>query len=1071
MPERAHPFTGVGFFVAQLSRACGIGKIRVMDTASPWFSTLVDHASRGSRAARPGSLAGLHEARKQTIGQFFTSPELAALLWRMIDPMVKADSRRLAVLDNSAGVGRLFWPAPVDHCTFHAIDLDGEACAALEKAASDAGLSMEVLNAPLQDTNPGRADVALINPPFGLTLTGRTLRPYAGITTWGPDGPMTAAPSIPYAIAHALEAAPLVLAIVPASFEPMDWAHIAPFHGATVDLPGGLFRAEGTEVRVKLVVFAWAAHGSPLELEVKDVATDTPELPEEWLCRNGKAREPYIVGLEHESPTIAGEVTGDRTVRIGHDGRKLRLSFRCAFARAKAMNAVLRSRCGPALEGIRRPAGVEHDGQGWFDLENWFVTGRAAQLLGTLEGMLRELDLDPVVASGFRRHLQRKTRATAIASTPFRRWAMADRLGDLDSQPEGTEIPAKAKKLHLANPAQWGSPAIRPSDDLIVVPVIRDGTRAYEVRRAGATLRTCTGEDIANDYTLTLEAGRGWSLVHEGRAAKFSELAMHRLHRAEEVGAAEFLSSWSFQLQDLVELTIGTRGIAAWKMGLGKTRLALGLALTGGEANLIAVPAHLIEEILEEIGKVGMPRDLWQVIESAADCENLRRINIVSITRLRSPVTPGAGRRTIARLLRRRIHTLIADEADVVRNRDTLQTQALWAISPKRRYGLTGTPASNYIRCALPLMVWAGGDGTAAQPYGDNHPYITPTNIRTMAVSERGTDKFAERFVTLEWAVREFTEDLREGAKREIPRLRNVSMFREAIAPHILRRVHHEPEVAAHIHIPVPSVHHHLLDWDDAHLSSYIDAASNYAEWYRGVAEKAGKKGHKVNLIALLARIGAVFAAANVPEQLKEGPGAGFRGYTSKDRKALELAKGFTAAGKKTVVFAHSPHTLRKLARMFAEAGIETVTYDGTVPIGRRSKMIRGWKKGPVPVLLASYGAAQLGLNWAMGSKVIAYNREWSPRAEGQAFARVLRPQQTDDVEIHHLELKGSIDAYMRQLVEQKDSAAAAGIDYEDQMGEEDFLHLDTVIGRFVEGLAKDRGYASGQKLKDAICA
>jgi len=1043
-----------------------------MDTASPWFSPLVEHASRGSRAARPGSLAGLHEARKQHAGQFFTSPELAALLWRMIDPMVKVDRRLLTVLDNSAGVGRLFWPAPVDRCTFHAIDLDGEACAALEKAASDAGLSMEVLNAPLQDTNPGRADVALINPPFGLTLTGRTLRPYAGITTWGPDGPLSAAPSIPYAIAHALEAAPLVIAIVPASFEPMDWAHIAPFHGATVDLPGDLFRAEGTEVRVKLTVFAWAAHGSPLHLEVADVATDTPELPTDWLSRNGKVREPYIVGLEHEIPTIPGKVTGDRTVRIGHDGRKLRLSFRCAFARAKAMNAVLRSRCGPPLEGIRRPAGVQYDGQGWCDLENWFVTGRTLDLLSTLEGMLRELDLEPEVYSGFRRYLERKTRATEIASTPFRRWAMADRLGDLDSQPEGMEIPAKAKKLHLANPAQWGSSAIRPSDDLIVVPVMRDGTRAYEVRRAGATLRTCTGEDVANDYTLTLEAGRGWSLVHEGRAAKFPELAAHRLQRAEEVGAADFLSAWSFQLQDLVELTIGRRGICGWKMGLGKSRLALGLALTGGNANLIAVPAHLVEEILEEIGKVGMPRDLWQVIESAKDCENLRRINIVSITRLRGPVTPGSGRRTIARLLRRRIHTLVADEADVVRNRDTLQTQALWAISPKRRYGLTGTPASNYIRCALPLMVWAGGDGTAAQPYGDNHPYITPTNIRTMAVSERGTDKFAERFVTLEWSVREFDEDLRNGAKREVPKLRNVSQFREAIAPHILRRVHHGPEVAKHIHIPVPTRHHHALMWDEAHLSSYIETERHFAGWYRQMAEKEGRKGHKVNLIAILARIGAVFSAANIPERLKEGPGAGFRGYTTKDRKALGLAHGFTDQGKKTVLFASSPDILRKLERLFAAAGIETATYDGTIPIAKRTKLIRGWKKGNVPVLLATYGAAQLGLNWAMGSRVIAYNREWSPRIEEQAFARVLRPQQQDQVEIHYLELRGSIDVYQRQLVEAKQDAAAAGIDYEDQLlFDEEFLHLDTVIGRFVEGLAKDLGFESRKKLEDAIWA
>lgn len=1043
-----------------------------MDTSPLWFAPLIDHASRGSKAARPGSLAGLHEARKQHVGQFFTSPELAALMWRMIAPMLGGNRGPLSVLDNSAGVGRMFWPAPVDRCRLYAIELDGDACEALTEAAANEGVDLEVLNAPMQDTDPGRADVALINPPFGLTLTGLALRPYAGITGWGADGPMTAAPSIPYAIAHALEAASLVLAIVPSTFEPMDWGHIAPFHAATVELPGGLFRAEGTDVRVKLIVFSYAAPAAPLALSVTDIEAETPELPAKWLSRGGSSREPRILGLDHETPTIKGAVTGALRVRIGHDGRKLKLGFDCAFARAVVLNAILRDRCAPDQEGHRRAAGVEHTGQGWFDLENWIVTERAPEMLRTLEEMIAELGFEPAVDLSLRRHIERRARRHEIEATPFRRWAKADLLGDLASQPVGVEIQAKARRAHLANPKAWGSPAIRPTDVLAVVPVQAGQGRAYEVRRAGALLRTCASEEIAKEYEVELAAGRGWAVVHEGRTSAFPELAAARRRRAEEAGAAPFLAGWAYQLQDLIELTVGNRGVCAWKMGLGKTRLALGLALTGGESNLIAAPAHLIEEIQEEIQKLGLPRDLWQVITSASDCENLRKINLVSYSRLRAPIATGAGRRTIARLLRRRIHTLVADEADMVRNRNTLQTQALWAISPKRRYGMTGTPASNYIRCALPLLVWAGGDGTAAQPYGDHQPYISDVNIRSMAHSRRGTDVFAERHVTLEWAVREFTEDLRDGAKREVPKLRNVEAFRKAIAPHILRRVHEEPEVAAHVRIPKPTRVHRAIDWDMPHLASYVETAEDFARWYRGVAASAGKEGHKVNLIALLARIGAVFSAANVPDRRTKGPGSDFKGTTSKDRAAIKLAKRFTAEGRKSVIFASSPDTLKKLSRLLTAEGVESVTYDGTVPIARRSRDIKAWKNGGVPVMLASYGAAQLGLNWAMGSRVIAYNRDWSPRTEEQAFARVLRPQQQLDVEIHYLELKGSIDAYMRQLVEAKADAAGAGIDYEDQLlFDEEFVHLDTVIGRFCERLAEDLGLAGTQELKNRLAA
>jgi hypothetical protein len=38
----------------------------------------------------------------------------------------------------------------------------------------------------------------------------------------------------------------------------------------------------------------------------------------------------------------------------------------------------------------------------------------------------------------------------------------------------------------------------------------------------------------------------------------------------------------------------------------------------------------------------------------------------------------------------------------------------------------------------------------------------------------RGIDSFRDDYVVLEWATNEFTDNLRGGAKREIPKINNV---------------------------------------------------------------------------------------------------------------------------------------------------------------------------------------------------------------------------------------------------------------------------------------------------------
>lgn len=77
-----------------------------------------------------------------------------------------------------------------------------------------------------------------------------------------------------------------------------------------------------------------------------------------------------------------------------------------------------------------------------------------------------------------------------------------------------------------------------------------------------------------------------------------------------------------------------------------------------------------------------------------------------------------SGTRAYAHKLRRTIGLLVADEGERLSNPTSDQSRALWQLSARRRFVLTGSPIANYPRDVFGLIAFTGGDGTAAQPYG-----------------------------------------------------------------------------------------------------------------------------------------------------------------------------------------------------------------------------------------------------------------------------------------------------------------------------------------------------------------
>lgn len=996
-------------------------------------------------------------------------------MWRIVAPAMDAaiaehPFSQVALLDNSIGSGRMFQFADPAKHTLAGCDVHGPSVEAVAKVAQESGFKVDLLAAGMEEVHPVGFGVALINPPFSIPLEGPNMQPFP-CCSFGKFGPATACVSHTYAVAQALRAADVVVAVLPSTFAdtlPSD-DFFAPRLRYMAKLPRNAFSDEGAEVSTTVVVWDGIVRTGEIQIErIADLSSaEAPNL--DLTCRtdyNSRPRELARAGITYSEPSIKTPVTGNATVRIVRHNRRVLLKFACGLVEAKVLNAVLGDRV-PARREHRYPVGVKFTGQGLLDLEVHLIQSDPITSFATLIRKIGRAGGEAVVDPGIWGYLRRQARRVARHNVPF---AHAIRAEGVQLAKQGA-VAIVSRDTFLLNPKKWGGPVVKKGDKL---HARRAGPGKWVVLAGGAEW-PMTDEEVNRRFHLeeVSEAnGSAWVQKFPGRCQTFPHLAHQAKVRAKALGIDKWLT-WDYQVDDLAEIAISPFGsIVAWEMGLGKTRLAIALFLMGGSKhNLYVTEAHLVPEVVLELQTIGLPESLWRVIDSPEALNDLRLINVISYNRLRQPLSgEGSSKATYAKALRRRIGTMICDEGHCLRNLETEQTRAAWCVAARRRYVFTGTLVANYPRDTLAIMAWAAGSATAAQPYGIRSGMFLEERLATsMSYCARGVDSFREAYVTTEWVTNEFSEDMQSGAKREVPKIANLPRYRQMLAPLVKRRVVAEPDVAKFVRIP-PAVEKVVpVPWSNKHLGFYLDVAENFAHWYREAKKDAGERRTNLNLIALLARIGAVETACNVPQAGVDGFGA-FGERTSKQDFAIQHVAKLVKEGHKIIVYVKRPRLLQIMAEQLSALGIESVMVHGGIDIDVRTKELRErYRFGPVSVLLATLGCVQTGLNLPETTRIVYLSRDWSAKTERQANARALRPQQKKTVGIDYIHLPGSIDDYQAQMVDFKGDAADSGLDWATpRRADDEFQHLDTILGRFVEDIAKLRGMTA-QELRESL--
>lgn len=1035
-----------------------------------WYSPLKNISSLGSTSTKPGSLAGIHAARETHLSQFFTPDDLVKLIWNIASPLINSaynDKKRLiSILDNSVGSGRMFQYANPEQCFIAGIDVHQDSINALMSTAQEAGFHSEFVCASMQDAEPKNFDFAFINPPFSIHLESPNLQPFA-CTTWGKFGKNTSAISHAYALYQAMNAAEIVFAVLPKSYatEVINDKEVKSRLHATIHLPKDTFEIENAKVETTLLIIGNEyKKPNPITLRLKSLQDDIPSIGIElYKWSHGRPRLDVVDGYIDNEPSITIPVTGEKTVRLEQNGRYIVPIYSCGLTQTKVMNAILGSSIkSQPIENHRYAKSVKYMGQGILDIEVHLLQQDPHASFQSLLDIIKKAGGIPDVSSTLSNYFAKRVRQHIIRSTPYRHTVFTQ---DIDQ----SSFDGLSKQTFALDPKKWGSPIIKAGQK---VEFRKESTGVYTLLAAD-NIYKFTQDELVKKFELDLQSNAGWKTVHAGRVEAFPNLAKPIYKKAEKLGINKWLS-WDYQLYDLVEISIAPGDtILAYDMGLGKARMAISLImLSGCKHGLISVESQLVDEMLKELTALDVDKSIYQVIKGPKDLINLKQINIISYERLRMPINRAHLRRTYASELRHRIGVMVSDEGHLLRKRDTEQSKSVWMVSAKRKYILTGTPAANYPRDVHQLLVYEGGDGTAAQPYGDEKNYLEARLIDSMYASKRGTDAFRDDFIVTEWCTNEFKEDNTNGAKREVPKIANLSKYRAALSCHVKRRVSQEPEVAAHIKIPVPTKKVTTVSWDNKHLNHYLEVGEEFITWYNNAHKDAGRRGVRMNLVAVLARIQALEFACNLPQR-GHNHFKYFGRLTSKQKYAISRVQQLIKQGKKIILYAENPELLQLLHAELAKHNIDALLFHGGININKRTKLLdQQFRFGnKCQVMLASLGVTQNGLNIPQANYVLFYDRAWDCTTENQAGARVLRPQQLSDVDFEYLHIEGSIDEYKAQMVAHKQDSIHAGVDWATpELSTVEFLHLDTLLGRFVNDLTKKLKLTRTQ-LKEAIAA
>lgn len=413
----------------------------------------------------------------------------------------------------------------------------------------------------------------------------------------------------------------------------------------------------------------------------------------------------------------------------------------------------------------------------------------------------------------------------------------------------------------------------------------------------------------------------------------------------------------------------GFGGILADEMGLGKTLQTIAFIASeiGTGPSIVIAPTSLVYNWKNEIEKFTPELNILVIYGNKTEREELRKqIEKCDIVITSYPLI----RRDIEEYRDVSFKYCILDEAQQIKNPQSLNAASVKEIRAKGYFALTGTPIENSL-----TELWSIFD------------FIMPGYLLNH-------HRFVEKYET----------PISKNKDRK-----SLEELNKHIKPFILRRL--KKDVIKEL---PPKIEYKLVvemtEEQKKIYAAYLNSAKN--QLYSEIREKGFNKS-RIKILAILTRLRQICCDPSVFLE-------NYQGESGKLQALDDLLEETINEGHRVLLFSQFTAVLKNIGNRLKLSNIEYLYLDGATKIEERGKLVNDFNEGKGSVFLISLKAGGTGLNLTGADVVIHFDPWWNPAVEDQATDRAHRIGQRKTVEVIKLIAQGTIEEKIFNLQEKK---------------------------------------------------
>ncbi len=363
-------------------------------------------------------------------------------------------------------------------------------------------------------------------------------------------------------------------------------------------------------------------------------------------------------------------------------------------------------------------------------------------------------------------------------------------------------------------------------------------------------------------------------------------------------------------------------------------------------------------------------------------------------------------------VLEKQFDTVILDEATRVKNWDTQTSDAVKTLIVRNLIALTGTPLENHLRELYNIVhiIQPGFFGRYKEDFLAAHATINAAARPDVPVlTAQGAEKLREKLgeISIRRTKAEVLAELPSLATEYVyldpaPNQRRVyDLLQLDLRKAIVAEARH---AAKSFEGPNPFTANRIRLYSLLkETCADISMIRNYLERKEKEDSADAEELRRSNFFHQLRR----YVSSLEPENAKLS-------------ELRALAGELVEQGHKMVIFSQYVPIVRLIETMLAEQGVKALLFHGGMSSEERDENLRRFSEDPGLKVLASTDAGQFGLNLQIADVVINYDLPWNPARLQQRIARLHRIGQQNKVLAVNFVVKGTIEEYVREILESK---------------------------------------------------